>query len=45
MLVTGEGRPLGLCVCRGTAVTAVAPTAGAEELASNPFVQAPDAGE
>ena len=37
--VTADTRPLGLCVLRGTAVMAVAPTAGAEVLASNPFAE------
>lgn len=39
MRVTDETRNLGVIVCRGTAVTMVAPTAGAEEIA-NPFMQA-----
>ncbi|WIA12860.1 hypothetical protein OEZ86_006176 [Tetradesmus obliquus] len=39
MRVTDETRTLGVIVCRGTAVTMVAPTAGAEEIA-NPFMQA-----
>lgn len=43
--VTDATRPLGLCVLRGTAVMAVAPTAGAEKLASNPFAGADEAGE
>ena len=41
--VTDATRPLGLCVLRGTAVMAVAPTAGAERLASNPFAGAEEA--
>lgn len=44
LTVTDEQRPLGLVVCRGTAVMAVAPTAGAEVMASNPFLGA-EAGE
>lgn len=40
LTVTDETRPLGLVVCRGTAVMAVAPTAGAEVMASNPFLSA-----
>ena len=40
LTVTDESRPLGLVVCRGTAVMAVAPTAGAEVMASNPFLSA-----
>ncbi|CAL5219974.1 g1911 [Coccomyxa viridis] len=32
-----ETRPMGLVVCRGTAVMMVSPTAGTEELAQNPF--------
>lgn len=40
LTVTDETRPLGLVVCRGTAVMAVAPTAGAEVMASNPFLGA-----
>eukprot|EP00877_Chromochloris_zofingiensis_P014817 jgi/Chrzof1/958/Cz01g34340.t1 len=39
MRVTDETRNLGLVVCRGTAVTVVAPTAGTEEIA-NPFLPA-----
>ena len=42
--VTDATRPLGLCVLRGTAVMAVAPTAGAERLAANPFAGAEEAG-
>ncbi|GBF96667.1 U6 snRNA-associated protein Sm [Raphidocelis subcapitata] len=38
MRVTDETRTLGLIVCRGTAVTLIAPTAGMEEIA-NPFMQ------
>ncbi|KAH7316313.1 hypothetical protein KP509_21G087800 [Ceratopteris richardii] len=38
---TDQTRPLGLIVCRGTAVMLVAPTDGTEEIA-NPFLQ-PDA--
>ena len=45
LTVTDETRPLGLVVCRGTAVMAVAPTAGAEVMASNPFLSATSAGE
>lgn len=37
--VTDQTRSLGLVVCRGTAVTLVAPTAGMEEIA-NPFLAA-----
>ncbi|BDA42387.1 U6 snRNA-associated Sm-like protein LSm7 [Coccomyxa sp. Obi] len=37
--ITNEARPLGLVVCRGTAVMMVSPTAGTEELAQNPFLQ------
>eukprot|EP00775_Hariotina_reticulata_P004767 gene4767-5017_t len=37
MRVTDETRNLGVVVCRGTAVTMVAPTAGTEEIA-NPFL-------
>lgn len=37
--MTDQTRALGLVVCRGTAVTLVAPTAGMEEIA-NPFLQA-----
>ncbi|KAI8474764.1 MAG: hypothetical protein J3K34DRAFT_517854 [Monoraphidium minutum] len=43
MRVTDDTRTLGLVVCRGTAVTLVAPTAGMEEVA-NPFMQAEDGG-
>eukprot|EP00199_Chlamydomonas_sp_CCMP681_P004250 CAMPEP_0119105340 /NCGR_PEP_ID=MMETSP1180-20130426/3325_1 /TAXON_ID=3052 ORGANISM="Chlamydomonas cf sp, Strain CCMP681" /NCGR_SAMPLE_ID=MMETSP1180 /ASSEMBLY_ACC=CAM_ASM_000741 /LENGTH=104 /DNA_ID=CAMNT_0007090365 /DNA_START=129 /DNA_END=443 /DNA_ORIENTATION=+ len=39
-VVTDKTRSLGLIVCRGTAVTLVAPTHGMEEI-SNPFEQAP----
>ncbi|CAK0769862.1 Sm-like protein lsm7 [Coccomyxa viridis] len=35
--ITDETRPMGLVVCRGTAVMMVSPTAGTEELAQNPF--------
>ncbi|MCO5570231.1 hypothetical protein L7F22_023949 [Adiantum nelumboides] len=35
---TDQTRPLGLIVCRGTAVMLVAPTDGTEEIA-NPFLQ------
>lgn len=35
--MTDASRPLGLCVLRGTAVMAVAPTEGAELLDANPF--------
>jgi U6 snRNA-associated Sm-like protein LSm7 len=45
LTVTDETRSLGLVVCRGTAVMAVAPTAGAEVMASNPFVTAEEGGE
>ena len=37
LTVTDASRPLGLCVLRGTAVMAVAPTEGAELLDANPF--------
>ncbi|KIY99005.1 U6 snRNA-associated Sm-like protein LSm7 [Monoraphidium neglectum] len=43
MRVTDQTRTLGLVVCRGTAVTLVAPTAGMEEIA-NPFLQAAEDG-
>lgn len=39
---TNETRPLGLIVCRGTAVMLVAPLDGTEEIA-NPFLTAPEA--
>lgn len=42
--ITDTTRVLGLCVCRGTAVMAVAPAAGAEELADNPFATAVETG-
>lgn len=42
--ITDTTRVLGLCVCRGTAVMAVAPAAGAEELADNPFASAVETG-
>ena len=45
LTVTDETRPLGLVVCRGTAVMAVAPTAGAEVMASNPFLTSTTAEE
>eukprot|EP00879_Flechtneria_rotunda_P003432 GHRR01003661.1.p1 GENE.GHRR01003661.1~~GHRR01003661.1.p1 ORF type:complete len:100 (+),score=19.22 GHRR01003661.1:157-456(+) len=38
MRITDGTRTLGVVVCRGTAVTMVAPTQGAEEIA-NPFLQ------
>jgi U6 snRNA-associated Sm-like protein LSm7 len=38
MRVTDQTRTLGLVVCRGTAVTLIAPTTGMEEIA-NPFMQ------
>ncbi|KAK9845970.1 hypothetical protein WJX81_007226 [Elliptochloris bilobata] len=37
--ITDETRSLGLVVCRGTAVMMVSPTAGTEELATNPFLE------
>ncbi|GJP34901.1 hypothetical protein CLOM_g19382 [Closterium sp. NIES-68] len=36
--LTDQTRPLGLIVCRGTAVMLIAPTDGTEEIA-NPFLQ------
>ncbi len=45
MRITDTTRVLGLCVCRGTAVMAVAPAAGATELAENPFAAAVEGGE
>ena len=45
MRVTSTTRALGLCVCRGTAVMAVAPATGAEELTENPFAAAVEGGE
>lgn len=44
MRVTDQTRTLGLIVCRGTAVTLVAPTTGMEEIA-NPFMQVEEGGE
>ena len=44
MRITDATRALGLCVCRGTAVMAVAPSAGACELADNPFAAAAETG-
>ena len=42
--ITDATRVLGLCVCRGTAVMAVAPAAGAEELPDNPFAAVVETG-
>ncbi|KAF5837703.1 hypothetical protein DUNSADRAFT_4013 [Dunaliella salina] len=42
--VTDNTRPLGLIVCRGTAVTLMAPTSGMEEI-PNPFIQQEEAVE
>lgn len=39
MRITDDTRTLGVVVCRGTAVTMVSPTTGAEEIA-NPFLAA-----
>ncbi len=39
LTVTEQTRPLGLIVCRGTAVTLVAPTDGTEAI-ENPFAAA-----
>jgi len=40
--ITDQTRPLGLIVCRGTAVMLVSPTDGTDEIA-NPFLQQDDA--
>ena len=42
--VTEKTRTLGLSVCRGTAVIAVSPSSGAEEI-SNPFLAAEEEAE
>ena len=44
MRITDATRVLGLCGCRGTAVMAVAPSAGASELSENPFAVASETG-